>query len=83
MSCAPSSVSVLLIVPDLFFVVNQLKVKLHTSDPDHVVRGDNFLIFDLPQALPLCGDIKIEVFNKPVMRKVAMIEMEYQLYFVI
>ncbi|XP_078494657.1 phosphatidylinositol 3,4,5-trisphosphate 3-phosphatase and dual-specificity protein phosphatase PTEN-like [Ciona intestinalis] len=66
----------------LFFVVNQLKVKLYTSNPDLVIRGDDFLIFDMPQPLPLCGDIKIEVFNKPVMRKDKVFHFWFNTFFV-
>jgi len=57
-------------ISGLFFVINQLKVKLYTSSLDHMLKGDNCLTFDLNQPLPLCGDIKIEVYNKPMMRKV-------------
>ncbi|CAK8683834.1 phosphatidylinositol 3,4,5-trisphosphate 3-phosphatase and dual-specificity protein phosphatase PTEN-like [Clavelina lepadiformis] len=65
----------------LFFVVNQLKVKLYTSNPDYVVRGDNFLIFDLIQPLPVCGDIKIEVYNRPVMRKERVFHFWFNTFF--
>ena len=54
----------------LIYVINQLKVKLYTSTSDHVLKTEKYIIFDLNQPLPLCGDIKIEVFHKPVMRKV-------------
>lgn len=66
-----------------FFVVNQLKVKLYTSNPDLVVRSDRLLIFDLPQPLPLCGDMKIEFFNrKSVMGKDKLFHFWFNTFFV-
>lgn len=52
--------------------IHQVKVKLYTSNPDRVVKGDGFLIYDLSQPLPLCGDVKIEVNYKSGLRKVSI-----------
>nr|BAU21064.1 Hr-PTEN protein [Halocynthia roretzi] len=65
-----------------FFVVNQLKVKLFTSNPDRVVRNDRLLIFDLPQPLPLCGDMKIEFFSRKVMGKEKLFHFWFNTFFV-
>ncbi|XP_039272663.2 phosphatidylinositol 3,4,5-trisphosphate 3-phosphatase and dual-specificity protein phosphatase PTEN-like [Styela clava] len=66
-----------------FFVVNQLKVKLFTSNPDLVVRSEHLLVFDLPQPFPLCGDMKIEFFNrKSVMGKDKLFHFWFNTFFV-
>lgn len=52
------------------FEVHQLKVKVHTSPVyDGITKGDTSYTMWLQNPVPLCGDIKIEFFNKTLMMK--------------
>lgn len=64
-------------------VISHLKVKLYTSPVYEVKRGLRVLYVELPQPIMVCGDIKVEFFNKPkMMKKESMFQLWFNTFFV-
>ncbi|XP_076452730.1 phosphatidylinositol 3,4,5-trisphosphate 3-phosphatase and dual-specificity protein phosphatase PTEN-like [Babylonia areolata] len=67
-----------------FFEVHQLKVKVYSSPVyDSISKGESFYYMDVQNPVPLCGDIKIEFFNKTLMtKKEKMFHLWFNTFFV-
>ncbi|XP_064600647.1 phosphatidylinositol 3,4,5-trisphosphate 3-phosphatase and dual-specificity protein phosphatase PTEN-like [Liolophura sinensis] len=68
----------------VYFVVYQFKVKIYTSPIfESPRRGESNMYLDVPQPLPVCGDIKIDFYNKPkMMKKEKMLHFWFNTFFV-
>ncbi|GAB6028492.1 hypothetical protein CHUAL_002645 [Chamberlinius hualienensis] len=68
-----------------YFIVSQLKVKVHTSPVYEVKKGCRTSVISMPisHPFPICGDIKVEFFSKPkMMKKEKMFQIWFNTYFV-
>ncbi|XP_041485113.1 phosphatidylinositol 3,4,5-trisphosphate 3-phosphatase and dual-specificity protein phosphatase PTEN-like [Lytechinus variegatus] len=70
-SCAPA------------FVIYQQKVKIFSSQPYEVAKKERSVRCEFPLPVPICGDIKIEFFNKPnKLKKDRMFHFWFNTFFV-
>ena len=61
---------VCILVTAPMFEVHQLKVKVYSSPVyDGISKGDSSYYMSVQNPVPLCGDIKVEFFNKTLMMK--------------
>ena len=60
-----------------YFVIYLNKVKVFTSSVvEGVKKSDGHIWFELPRPQLLCGDIRIEFYNKPKMSRKVLITYE-------
>ncbi|XP_071808632.1 phosphatidylinositol 3,4,5-trisphosphate 3-phosphatase and dual-specificity protein phosphatase PTEN-like [Asterias amurensis] len=68
-----------------FFVIYKQKVKVYSSDVvKGIKRGERIIEFDIPNTVPICGDVKVEFFHKtPMLDKKSMFHFWFNTFFII
>lgn len=57
----------------LFYIIWQQKVKLYQSKPSEGKKNSEGLEFDVGPSIPICGDVKVEFFQKDMFKKERML----------
>ncbi|XP_074618313.1 phosphatidylinositol 3,4,5-trisphosphate 3-phosphatase and dual-specificity protein phosphatase PTEN-like isoform X2 [Acropora palmata] len=57
----------------LFYIIWQQKVKLYQSKPNEGKKNSEGLEFDVGPSIPICGDVKVEFFQKDMFKKERML----------
>ena len=66
-----------------YFTVHVQKVRIYTSKVyDHIKRTDSTADLLLPQELPLCGDVKIDVYHQSMIGKERMFRFWFNTFFI-
>ncbi|XP_020612582.1 phosphatidylinositol 3,4,5-trisphosphate 3-phosphatase and dual-specificity protein phosphatase PTEN-like isoform X2 [Orbicella faveolata] len=65
-----------------YYIIWQQKVKLYQSKVDEGKKSNKGLAFEPSQPIPICGDIRVEFFNKDMFKKERMFQFWFNTFFI-
>lgn len=65
-----------------YYIIWQQKVKLYQSKVDEGKKCNDGFAFEPSQPIPICGDIRVEFFNKDMFKKERMFQFWFNTFFI-